>query len=249
MTKDKWKGHVKMRKGILYKSIIFDLDGTLMNTKAGILKSLDCVIESRGYPQLSEERKKKFIGPPMFQSLRSEYGLSDDEAYSAAQEFRDLYAGDYCLMARTYPMMRTLLTSLKHEGCKLSVATYKREDVANRILAHFKLDPYFDAIYGSDFEGRLSKKDIIEKAMNHVGVRPANTVVIGDSKSDGAAANQIGVKFIAVTYGFGFNSEKDAADLHPIAICRRAEDIYFACRKFPQIKNTFLQNAKMGELH
>ena len=62
----------------LYKSIIFDLDGTLMNTKAGILKSLDCVIEKYGYPPLTESKKQKFIGPPMFQSLKKEYGLPDE---------------------------------------------------------------------------------------------------------------------------------------------------------------------------
>lgn len=222
------------RNTALYKSIIFDLDGTLMNTRAGILKCLDCVVEKHGYPPIPEERKQKFIGPPMFQSLKREYGLPDEEAYAAAQEFRDLYANEYYLGARTYPMMRAMLSALRHEGSRLCVATYKREDVAVNLLSHFKLDVFFDAVYGSDFEGRLTKVDIIRKAMQKVNVGPANTVVVGDSKSDGIAAREIGTKFIAVTYGYGFDGPEDTREVDPVAICRHVEELYLACHKKPR---------------
>jgi phosphoglycolate phosphatase len=126
----------------LYKSIIFDLDGTLMNTKSGIINCLACILEKNGLPPIEKAREMNFIGPPMRQALKAEYGLSDDDAFSAAQEFRALYADSYAMMARTYPAMRLLLAALKEQGCKLSVATYKREDVAVKLLKHHKLDGF-----------------------------------------------------------------------------------------------------------
>jgi len=215
----------------LYKSIIFDLDGTLMNTKAGIIGCLAHVLEQHGLPPIKKAREMNFIGPPMRQALKAEYGLSDDDAFNTAQEFRALYAESYALMARTYPEMRAFLAFLKESGCKLSVATYKREDVAKKILEHHKLDGFFNVIIGSDFEGKLSKRDIVEKAINRVNISAKNTVIIGDGTGDGRAAKQVGADFIAVTYGFGFKHEKDFIGTDPIAVCRNVKELLPACYK------------------
>ncbi len=222
----------------LYKSIIFDLDGTLMNTKSGILTCLEKVLEHRGLPPVEKSREMNFIGPPMRQALKAEYGLSDDDAFSAAQEFRALYAESYAMMARSYPTIKALLKELKDNGCKLSVATYKREDVAKKLLKQHKLDTFFDVIRGSDFEGKLSKRDIVENAINGVNVSAKNTVIIGDSTGDGRAAKQVGADFIAVTYGFGFRCEKDFDGVTPIAICRTVKDIFPACYKVRKKKTS-----------
>lgn len=224
----------------LYKSIIFDLDGTLMNTKSGIINCLACILEKNGLPPIEKTREMNFIGPPMRQALKAEYGLSDDDAFSAAQEFRALYADSYAMMARTYPAMRLLLAALKEQGCKLSVATYKREDVAVKLLKHHKLDGFFDVIKGSDFEGKLTKRNIVENAINAVNVSAKNTVIIGDSTGDGRAAQQVGADFIAVTYGFGFHNEKDFDGLTPVAVCNSVKEIFPACYKVRKKRRTNL---------
>ena len=224
----------------LYKSIIFDLDGTLMNTKSGILTCLACILEKNGLPPVEKSREMKFIGPPMRQALKAEYGLSDDDAFEAAQEFRALYAESYAMMARTYPAMKALLATLKEQGCKLSVATYKREDVAKRLLKQHKLDGFFDVIKGSDFEGKLTKRSIVENAINAVNVSAKNTVIIGDSTGDGMAAKQVGADFIAVTYGFGFHCDKDFEGITPIAVCNSVKDFFNACYKVRKKRKTSL---------
>lgn len=209
----------------MFKAIIFDLDGTLLDTKEGIIKSLSEIIDNRGFRKLSYEKMLTFVGPPMAKSLEKEYGLSKEEAFSAAQEFRDLYAGPNSLLACHYDNMEKVLKTLKSKGYKLGVATYKREDVSRALLKHFGLDVYFDSIHGSDFNGKMSKADIVSQTMEDLSAIPSNTLVIGDTKGDGLAANEVGTKFVAVKYGYGFKDDNDIDLVKPSYICEKAEEI------------------------
>ncbi len=213
------------------KAILFDLDGTLMNTKQGILLSLDQIVEAHGLEPIPFSQKKSFVGPPMQQSLMNHYGISKGLAHKYAMEFRKLYAGDNCLLARTYPHMRTTLALLRLEGYRLGVATYKRQDVAQKVLDHFGLSKYFDVIFGSDFQGTLTKSDIVARAVEAVGAKPENTIMIGDTRGDGLAAKDVGCKFIPVTYGYGFVQAKEANDLLPVGVCHSVDDIRDACKQ------------------
>lgn len=205
---------------------MFDLDGTLMNTKQGILLSLDQVVEKNGLPPIAYNDKKSFVGPPMAQSLMDYYGLKKQVAHKIALEFRKLYAGDNCLLARTYPHMKVTLARLKLEGYKLGVATYKRQDVAQKVLDHFKLSGYFDVIYGSDFAGTLTKAEILARAIEDIGAKPENCIMIGDTAGDGKAAVEVGCKFAPVTYGYGFVQAKQANEFKPVGVCHSVDDIH-----------------------
>lgn len=220
-----------MAKNKKIKAILFDLDGTLMNTKQGILLSLDQVIEKNGLEPIPFAQKKQFVGPPMKNSLMSYYGLTKTVAKKYAMEFRDLYAGDNCLLARTYPHMRRTLAHLKLEGYRLAVATYKREDVAKRVLDHFKLSCFFDIIYGTDFEANLTKSEILEKAIKDLGATSETAVMLGDTMGDAQAAQDVGCMFIPVTYGYGFIQEKQLGNLPHIGCCHSVDDIRDACKK------------------
>ena len=217
------------------KAVIFDLDGTLMNTKAGILKSLDETVAKRGYRPIPEAKKITFVGPPMAKSLKKEYGFSDEECFAAAQEFRDLYAGDNSLIARTYPHMKAILEKLLREGYALGVATYKREDVALKILDHFGLSKYFRSIHGSDFDGKLSKAEIVELTMSELEADNTTAVVIGDTTGDGKAANEVGCAFIAVTYGYGFKPGEDLRELAPAGVAKTTDELYLKIHELLKI--------------
>lgn len=191
-----------------YKLVIFDLDGTLMDTSSGILMAVKDTIKDHGMPALSEEKIRTFIGPPIQWSFEAQYGISKEKAQSMADTFRALYSTKHLLGAVPYPGIYDLLQSLRERGIESAIATYKREDYALRLLKHYHFDDYTDIMYGGDNDGTLKKRDIIQKCIDTAGVKNLNEVVmVGDTLHDSNGAKELGVDFIGVSYGFGFHGE------------------------------------------
>lgn len=185
--------------------IIFDLDGTLLDTSEGSIKSIDFTIKRMGYAPISEETKRSFIGPPIFNSLQSTYHLSDDEAHKATEVFREAYKHKFLYEARIYDGIVPLLQTLCDKGYILAVASYKRDDYCKMLVQYFGLDVYFQCVLGSDSNNTLTKADIIRQCMQECNNTQAqNTLLVGDSAHDALGAQTLGLDFIAVTYGFGF---------------------------------------------
>lgn len=192
-----------------YKLVIFDLDGTLMDTSSGILMAVKDTIKEHGMPELSEEQIRTFIGPPIQWSFEAQYGISKEEAQRMADTFRTLYSTKHLLGAVPYPGIYDLLQALRERGMKSAIATYKREDYALRLLKHYHFDDYTDIMYGGDNDGTLKKHDIIQKCIDTAGVKNLNEVVmVGDTLHDSNGAKELGVDFIGVSYGFGFHGEE-----------------------------------------
>lgn len=193
-----------------YDAVIFDLDGTLLDTSEGITRSVGYVIDSLKLPEITPEVLRTFIGPPMQRSFARVFSLGETEAKEAADMFRNRYKGDDLLLAKPYEGIFETIEELGRAGIRSAVATYKRQDYADRLLSHFGFDAVCSAICGSDFEQKLSKKDIIENAMAKLGISDKSRVVmVGDSDNDAIGAAELGLPFIGVTYGFGFASEAD----------------------------------------
>lgn len=208
-----------------YDAAIFDLDGTLLDTSEGIRKSIAYAIEKLGLSPLSDEVIRTFIGPPIQRSFARVYGMDKQEADAAAAVFRDRYKGDDLLLAKPYDGIIGTLQTLRDNGVKTAVATYKRQDYAQRLLSHYGFDKVSDAIFGSDFEGVLTKKDIIENAINAVSSERGRVVMIGDSDNDAEGAAQAGVSFIGVTYGFGFSVREDIEKYPCVFVADTPKDI------------------------
>lgn len=200
-----------------YKLVIFDLDGTLMDTSSGILMAVKDTIKDHGMPGLSEEKIRTFIGPPIQWSFEAQYGISKEEAQRMADTFRALYSTKHLLGAVPYPGIYDLLHALNERGMKSAIATYKREDYALRLLKHYHFDDYTDIMYGGDNDGTLKKHDIIQKCIDTADVKNLNEVVmVGDTLHDSNGAKELGVDFIGVSYGFGFHGD-DAKDIDSMA--------------------------------
>lgn len=187
-----------------YNTIIFDVDGTLLDTSEGIISSVNYTIENMGLPDLSNEEKEAFIGPLIHNSFRNKYGLNDEDTYKAAKIFRERYSTIDLCKAKLYDGVLELLKYLKTNGYKIGVATYKREDYALKILNEFGITPFCDCIMGSDFYGKLTKHDIINNCINKIGSNRSEILMIGDTDADKIGAEKAGIDFLAVTYGFGF---------------------------------------------
>ncbi|NLK05620.1 MAG: HAD hydrolase-like protein [Spirochaetales bacterium] len=188
-----------------FKLAIFDLDGTLMNTSAGIFSSANATVKKLGMePEHDPAQLSKFIGPPINQCFVEVYNM--DQAL--IEQAVSLYRVEYDLRGRfnavAYPNMKKTLDVLKEKGYLLAVGTLKHESLAQDMMTHFGFDHYFDSIRGSDLNSHLSKADIIQLVLQDLSVRAEDAVLIGDTIHDQKGAAESGVAFIAVDYGFGF---------------------------------------------
>lgn len=193
----------------MIKNVIFDLDGTLLDTSEGIIGSAVYAAEALGYPRLPYEEMLTFVGPPIQQSFIAHYGCDKETAQKAANIFREYYKSTALLQAVPYDDILKLCRTLADDGLKLAVATYKREDYALNLLRHFHFDKYCVSMHGADGENKLKKKDIVLLCMDELKAEPEETVLAGDTDHDATGAEEAGVLFIGVTYGFGFKSRED----------------------------------------
>lgn len=190
--------------------VLFDLDGTLLDTSQGVLKSVEYTINKLNLNKISEEKLKTFIGPPIYESFRSEYNLDDNEVEKATEIFREIYKSKYLLEARPYDGIYDLLEELHKLGYKLAVATNKRHDYAMTLLKEFGFCELFDYICGSDYQNTMKKADIINKCLVELGVRDTKrAIIVGDTIHDYNGAQKTGIEFVGVGYGFGFHDPKD----------------------------------------
>ena len=209
-----------------YEAVIFDLDGTLLDTSEGIFRSVSYVIARSNLTPLREEIMRTFIGPPIQRSFARVYSLADEDAQKAAAMFRDRYKDHDLLLAKPYEGIIDAMNELRDAGIKTAVATYKRQDYAEKILCHFGFDKVTDAICGSDAEGKLTKRDIIENAIKNLGVTDKKrSVMVGDSDNDAIGAKEIGVDFIGVTYGFGFFCAQDVNEYDNTGVASSPRDL------------------------
>lgn len=190
-------------------NIIFDLDGTLLDTTEGVVESAKYAVKSLGYMELPYETMLNFVGPPIQDSFIKYYGCSKYEAQEAAELFRNYYKSQALLKAVPYDGIFKLCKDLQRSGRKMAVATYKREDYAVTLLKHFGFDIYFTSMHGADNNNVLKKADILDMCISELGGSKENVVLIGDTEHDALGAEQTNIKFIGVTYGFGFKSKVD----------------------------------------
>lgn len=190
------------------KSIIFDLDGTLLDTEGGVIEAVKYTVSKLALKPLIELEYKKFIGPPIQESFINFYGFDQSRAQEAAEIFRNYYKHQSLLIATPYEGIYDAMDCLRKNGYQLGVATYKREDYAIKLLKHYDFDKYCPSMHGSDNFNRLRKSDVLRLTMNELESEPNKCYMIGDSLSDEKAADEVGCKFIGVTYGFGFKPQE-----------------------------------------
>ncbi len=207
------------------RAVIFDLDGTLLDTSEGIIRSVRYMIDKLGYAPVAEDQYRTFIGPPIHHRMKQVYGIGEDEAKIAMHTFRDHYLEHDIFLAAHYPGMEELLTQLAEDGYLLGVCTYKREDQAKALLEEKGLAGHFRVIHGQDREGRMSKAEVLDLTMKDMGVTPEQSVMVGDAYTDAEGAAGAGVAFLGVTYGFGFDSGEDVAKYPYVGVADRPEEI------------------------
>lgn len=202
-----------------YNLIIFDLDGTLLDTSEGIFNSVRYAEKKMGLLPVSAEKLSLFAGPPPTAMYKKVYGLDDTAARKAAFYHREYSIEKAVYQAVPYIGMDILLTRLREKGCQLAVATLKRQDVAEKILGICGFRQYFNLIAGMDGQENFTKALIIETIVEKLGTKKS-ALMIGDTVFDETGAKEAGIDFLGVSYGFGF-SEDEKFCRDPLDIWKR----------------------------
>lgn len=207
------------------KAVLFDLDGTLLDTTVGVLESAIFAAKELGYRELPHETMLSFVGPPIQNSFMKWYGCNQEKAQEAANVFRTYYKENALLKATLYPGLIDILKELKMRNIKIGVATYKREDYAISILKHFGIAPFCTTMHGADNFNKLTKADIVNMCIDELGTEKSEVVLVGDTEHDALGAERAGVPFLGVTYGFGFKTKADLDNYPNIGCAKNANEI------------------------
>ena len=139
-----------------YEIAVFDVDGTLLDTREGVLSAVKEVIVNHDLPMPTPEVLETFIGPPIQDSLAKTFHLEKAKADELAAEFRTSYKGPNLIKAKPYDGIYELMDELVKRNIKIAVATYKRQDYAEDILKHFG----FDIIIAATKSDKLNRSQI-----------------------------------------------------------------------------------------
>lgn len=200
------------------KLIIFDLDGTLLDTSDGILHCYHKTASMLNLRKNSVENDSIVIGGPLSDGFRTLYDIPDEETLAKAIDtYRNLYANEGITKFSAYNGIDTSLSELKSDGYQLGVATLKLEEYAKSMLKNAGLAKYFDIIHGWNGTEKCTKAYTVTKVLFEQKCLAKNAVLVGDSVYDKNGAEIAGVDFLGVTYGFGIKkATKPIQDLTPL---------------------------------
>lgn len=188
-----------------YRVILFDLDGTLLDSAEGVLEATRYTLSHYGHALPPDEVLRSFIGPPVQEGFQKHLALDACTAMRYADTFRAYYREHALFLARPFSGVCRTLDTLRANGVRLGVATYKREDHARELLAHFDLVRRFDVVRGADAKGRFDKAEIMRRALDELDAASEEALMVGDSVHDARGASELSVDFLGVTYGYGFS--------------------------------------------
>jgi phosphoglycolate phosphatase len=195
-----------------YNNIIFDLDGTLTDSKEGIIHSVYAACKKLKVKIPDSGSYHQSIGIPLQEYFRKSIGVPDDKIDEAVMHFREYYGQKGVYENRLYPGIDRLLEKLSAVA-RLFIATSKLEKYALVVLDHFDIRKFFTGIAGADGPGsHAGKTELVKRIMflHHIDNRDA-AVMIGDKKMDIDAANDCGIDSIGIIYGYGSVEEIESA--------------------------------------
>jgi phosphoglycolate phosphatase len=194
-----------------YTAILFDLDGTIVDSAPGITSSLAYTYEAMGLPVPPPAQLLEWVGPPIMDSFRDLAGFDAETSLRALAIYREHYVQTGVFDATVYPGVPDVLRAIRDAGIPLSLATSKPESTATLVLQHFGLDGYFTELTGaSEDETRSAKADVVAEALRRLrarGVDLSHPVMVGDRSHDVHGAAEHEVPTIFVTWGYGAPEE------------------------------------------
>lgn len=190
------------------KLVVFDMDGTIADTSAGIFDSYRHAAEAMGKRPPEDSELTDVIGGALPENLRRKLGLSPEEVPEAVAAYRDYYGKEGYRKSELYPGFGEMLAELRRRGFSMSVATMKAERFAKQLVRGWGIEDYFVSVHGVDKDDRITKPEMIGLCLKEAGCSPDDCTLVGDTAKDKEAAEQAGVKFVAAAYGFGYTEKE-----------------------------------------
>lgn len=193
----------------MYKYILFDLDGTLLNTYPGVSNALRYTMEYYKMDIPDEQTTRRYLGPPLGDSFRDIAGFKEEVIPEAIKKFREYYLSKGVYEYEFFEDLKPVFEKLKKMGCILSVATSKLEPAAYDMLKHAGIFDEFDFVCGATSdEARVTKTAVLENVLKHYNITDKSEVLlIGDRNHDVIGAKNVGIDCCGVLCGFGSREE------------------------------------------
>ncbi len=193
-----------------YDTIVFDLDGTLLNTLEDLRDSVNYALGQADMPPRTLEEVRRFVGNGVLRlmELSVPEGKDNPRFEQVFQDFKEYYSVHCNDKTCLYPYIEELLQELKKRGYKMAIASNKYYDAVQE-LKNLYFKEYIPVAIGEN--ENIHKKpapDTVEEALRQLGSKKENTVYIGDSEVDIATAKNTGMDCIAVTWGFRTKEEQ-----------------------------------------
>lgn len=192
--------------------LIFDLDGTLLNSSECIMGVYKKLFQELNLPTPDISVLRSFIGPPIEHVIK-DY-VKEEDIKATCTHFREVYKTfDLGKVNSLYDGVETLLKSLSKDY-KLYLATTKNEFTAKKILDIFNISQYFTGAFGSRHDlNRLHKVQVLEELINTYGIDKNECILIGDTHYDAEGAFLANIPVCIVNYGFGIEEELAKYDI------------------------------------
>jgi phosphoglycolate phosphatase len=199
-------------------TIVFDLDGTLIDTAPDLISTLNLILAGEGLPPVAYDDARRMIGGGargMIERALNAEGRRPPkpEIDRMFRAFIDHYGAHIAERSRPFPHVNSVLEHLGAEGCRLAVCTNKFEFLSIRLLDALKLSHHFLAICGQDTFG-VQKPDpeILRQTIMRAGGEPERAIMVGDSGTDVRTSRAAAIPVVAVDFGY---SEVPIATLNP----------------------------------
>lgn len=215
-----------------YDLIIFDLDGTLLNTIGDLAEAANVMLEKRNLPQHTYEEYCTFVGNGIMRlverALPEELRTAESVA-AAREDFLSYYIDHIDCKTKPYEGIVQLLNDLQAEGVSLAVASNKFQAGTRKLIQRFFPEIGWVAVYGQRPDVPLKPDPaVVEEILSEVKIPRERVLYVGDSGVDIETAHRAGIKAVGVTWGFRSRSELEAAGADRIVDC--AEEILSLCQ-------------------
>jgi phosphoglycolate phosphatase len=210
------------------RTVVFDLDGTLVDTAPDLISALNVILAREGLPSVPLKSARTMIGAGARKLIERGLELegrvtSPDDISRLTRDFIDYYAAHIAEASRPFEGLEAALDDLAARGYQFAVCTNKLEWLSKKLLDELGLTPRFAAICGADTFG-VSKPDpvILQQTVARAGGQIGATVMVGDAGPDVGVSRRAGVPVIGVTFGY---TEVPIADLKPDRLIAHMRDL------------------------
>jgi phosphoglycolate phosphatase len=194
---------------MLIQSVIFDLDGTLLDTLEDLAAAANLALDAHGFPTRPVSDYRLLVGAGARNLMtRAAVTASEEQVSSLLKTFNQAYDRNWADRTCSYDGIHELLTRLRSAGCQLAVVSNKPDVFTRQVISHYFADDLFDAVAGK-LDGWPLKPDpaLTLEICRQIGAEPASTALVGDSGSDMKTAVNAGLLPVGVLWGFRDRAE------------------------------------------